>query len=143
MRLSDYLKKLLGLAETLHRWSTALATLDRARRKRIAIFAEKIAGTLARASDALLRLQVDPADGAAMRQAIREFGRIAGYVETIVHVLEHHLDGRKLTGVKRRLEQLVSAGIDGREAVARVSLRIDRLNAAEGYFRALADALRT
>jgi hypothetical protein len=31
----------------------------------------------------------------AARDAIRELGRIAGYVEDIVKALEQHLDGRK------------------------------------------------
>jgi hypothetical protein len=54
----------------------------------------------------------------------------------------YHLDGRKLAGVKRRLDQLGGkaplrgpvAGIDAG--------RIERLLEAEGYFRALADRLR-
>jgi hypothetical protein len=70
---------------------------------------------------------------------VRELGRITGYLETLVGVLQHHLDGRKLAGVKRRLEQL-GPGRGGLRAAH--GLRIDRLLAAEGYFRALADSLR-
>ena len=54
----------------------------------------------------------------------------------------YHLDGRKLAGVKRRLDQLagkepVRAAVAGADAQ-----RIERLLEAEGYFRALADGLR-
>jgi hypothetical protein len=51
-------------------------------------------------------LEKDPANARAGREAVRELGRIAGYVEDIVQALEDHLDGRKLAGVKRRLELL-------------------------------------
>ena len=142
MRLADYTKRLLGLAETLHRWIGALSALDRTRRAKVARYAEQIAATLARAADALLRLEADPRDGASARQAARELGRIAGYVETIVEVLAHHLDGRKLAGVKRRLEQLGMNGLDAGAPAPAAGRRIDRLVASEGYFRALADALR-
>ena len=64
-------------------------------------------------------------------------------LETMVGVLQHHLDGRKLAGVKRRLEQLGSQRIDGDFQAPVTEIRIDRLLAAEGYFRALADGLRT
>ena len=79
---------------------------------------------------------------APAREAIRELGRIAGYVEDIVSALEHHLDGRKLAGVKRRLDQL--AGKEPMRAAVRSAdaQRIERLLEAEGYFRALADGLR-
>jgi len=96
---------------------------------------------LARAADAAVKLKSMPADEIARRQAVREFGRIAGYVENIVEALEHHLDGRKLAGVKRRLEQL-SGGVPLEDASLPFE-RVDRIVAAEGYFRALADGLRT
>jgi hypothetical protein len=56
-------------------------------------------------------------------------------------VLEHHLDGRKLAGVKRRLERL-DAHAPCSDWVRSLSERhIDRLTAAEDCFRALADGL--
>jgi hypothetical protein len=142
MRISDYTKKLLILAQTLHRWAGHLAGLDTVRRRQVARYADQIAGTLARAADALLRLKVDPADQAAHRTAIREFGRLAGYLETIVGVLQHHLDGRKVSGVKRRLEQLGLDGVKDCLGTLGTGARVERLFAAEGYFRALADSLR-
>jgi hypothetical protein len=141
MRLSDYSKQILALAETLHRWAGALATLDGTRRDKVARYAEDIAGTLARASAALQQLETDPENAEARRTVVREFGRISGYVETMVGVLQHHLDGRKLAGVKRRLEQL-RPGYQCPPAVAGPQTALDRLLAAEGYFRALADGLR-
>jgi hypothetical protein len=77
----------------------------------------------------------------ATREAIREFGRIEGYVEDIVRALEHHLDGRKLGGVKRRLDRL--AGPEPMRTAVRSAdaQRIEHLLEAEGCFRA-ADGLR-
>lgn len=142
MQLADYLKRVLGLAETVHRWQEALLPLDPARRERVARYAEAIADTLQRAGDALTEATAEPANAAAARRAVRELGRIAGYVETIVGVLEHHLDGRKLAGVKRRLQELAAGPPTAEAARAANAIRLDRLSAAEGYFRALADALR-
>jgi hypothetical protein len=142
MHLSGYTKKLLALAQTLHRWAGALGALDRSRREKVAQYADEIAATLARASGSLLRLEADPGDRAATREALREFGRIAGYIETIVGVLQHHLDGRKLAGVKRRLEQLAPQGIRHSLTAVKARAHTDRLIATEGYFRALADSLR-
>ena len=79
----------------------------------------------------------------AARDAVRELGRIAGYVEDIVKILEEHLDGRKLNGVKRRLDQLASREPLLSAAAGAYARRIERLVEAEGYFRALADGLRT
>ncbi|MCB1514547.1 MAG: hypothetical protein KDJ18_07005 [Hyphomicrobiaceae bacterium] len=143
MPFSAYVRVLVDLAETLHGWIAALTPLDRARRRRVARYAARIADTLSRASDALTALEHDVGDQNAARRAAREFGRIAGYVETMVGVLEHHLDGRKLAGVKRRLERLdaIAPRTDSVQSVS--DHRIDRLHAAEGYFRALADGLET
>ena len=55
---------------------------------------------------ALATLESRPDDRPALLSATRELGRISGYVETIMAALEDHLDGRKLAGVKRRLEHL-------------------------------------
>jgi hypothetical protein len=143
MRLTEYTDKVLALSETLHRWLGALAGLDSVRRGKLADYADDIAATLARAADALIKLEADPNDADARRRAVREFGRIAGYVENIVEALEHHLDGRKLAGVKRRLEQL-SGGVPlDRLTIPSERIRVDRIVAAEGYLRALADGLRT
>jgi len=142
MHLSGYTKKLLALAETLHHWAGALSALDRSRREKVAKYADEIAATLARASASLLRLEAQPADQAAAREVLREFGRITGYVETIVGVLKHHLDGRKLAGVKRRLEQLAPHGLRHGLAADKARAHTNRLVATEGYFRALADSLR-
>ncbi len=145
--LKDASKNLLSLAEALYQWTGALAGLDGTRREKVAGFASAIADTLARLADALLRLEQNPADITAKRQTVRDFGRISGYLETMVGVLQHHLDGRKLAGVKRRLEGL-SPGIDlaidpGSANTAQwAKISADRIIAAEGYFRALADSLR-
>ncbi len=129
----------------MHGWLGALGALDHKRRLRVAAYADEIAATLARAGDALARLKTEPAsrDKATEIQAIRELGRISGYIETLVGVLDHHLDGRKLVGVKRRLEQLRPGELRKSVISGGKPIRIDRLASAEGYFRALADGLRT
>ncbi len=100
MRLADYAQRLLCLAETVHRWLGALATLDDKRRARVARYAERIADTLARAGDALNRLAQRPQDGWARRQAIRELGRISGYIETMVAAPSITLTGASLLALK-------------------------------------------
>lgn len=143
MRLADYARRLLCLAQTVHRWLSILSALDQARRTRIAGYAEEIAETLARAVDALEALEASPRDRKALGRALRELGRITGYIETMVGALEHHLDGRKLAGIKRRLEQLRPSEIRKSVILGQKPVRIDRLSTAEGYFRAFADGLRT
>lgn len=142
MRLIDYTIKLLGLSEVIHRWRDALAKLDAGRREDVARYADRIADTLGRAAGAFSALERNPSALRPARAAVRELGRIAGYVEDIVTALEHDLDGRKLAGVKRRLERL--AGKEPLPADVRSpdAQRIERLLEAEGYFRALADGLR-
>lgn len=143
MPLTEYAKHILAIAETVYRWAGQIAHLDAARREKVALYAEEIAATLARAAQAFLLLDAQPHDKAQLLSASRELGRVNGYVETIVGALAQHLDGRKLTGVKRRLEHLhpfdPEAMIAERGAFANAS----RLTSAEGYFRALADALRS
>lgn len=142
MQVLEYPKRLLSIAETLNRWAGAIAALDRAQRAKVARYAEAVAETLGRAARFSARLTAAPNDRGAQRGLVREFGRITGYLETLVGVLQHHLDGRKLAGVKRRLEQLrPGRPVAGPEADA-ADLWVDRLLAAEGYFRALADSLR-
>lgn len=141
MPLLDYTIRLLGLSEVIARWRESIAKLETERREKVARYAEEIAATLARAAAALAILERG-AHPPAHREAVRELGRITGYVEDIVAALQDHLDGRKLAGVKRRLDQIA-----GREPVLQsvraVDVhRIERLLEAEGYFRALADGLR-
>jgi hypothetical protein len=142
MRLLDYTIKLLGLSETIHRWRDAVAELEANRKEKVALYAERIAGTLARAAAAFAVLEKDRSSVRAERAAIRELGRISGYVEDIVRTLEHHLDGRKLAGVKRRLDQLAAKEPLLNAVRSADGQRIERLLEAEGYFRALADGLR-
>jgi hypothetical protein len=143
LRIADYAQRLLHLAETVHGWLGALGALDHKRRLRVAAYADEIAATLARAGGALQRLGAAPRDRATRIEAIRELGRISGYIETLVDVLEHHLDGRKLAGVKRRLEQLRPGELRRSVVSGRKPIHIERLASAEGYFRALADGLKT
>lgn len=138
----DYTLKLLGLSATIHRWLGGLAALEAGRREKVARYADEIAATLARAACAFTVLEKDATSSRAAREAVRELGRIAGYVEDIVKTLEHHLDGRKLAGVKRRLDQLSAKEPIVTAVRSADSQRIERLLEAEGYFRALADGLR-
>jgi len=146
MRATDYSRRILALAELLHRWVGQLMKLDAVRRENMACYADEIAATLARAAEAHQKLEAEPGNAVAQRVLVREFGRISGYLETIVGVLHRHLDGRKLAGVKRRLEQLRPAKAGGAPPAppepSAHHAAVDRLTAAEGYFRALADALR-
>lgn len=143
MPIAEYARCLLAIAETVHCWLSSLRVLDEVRRTRVAAYAEKIAATLERAGMALRQLETTPHDRSARERAVRELGRISGYVETMVEVLEHHLDGRKLAGVKRRLEMLRPGELTRNVVAGRKPIHIDRLASAEGYFRALADGLRT
>jgi hypothetical protein len=140
--IPDYLKKLFDIAQSLHRWAAAVAAIDAGKCEKVAAYAEKVADTLGRAADAMTRLELNPGDVPASRQALKELGRITGYIETMVGVLKHHLDGRKLAGVKRRLEQLGTHELNDQEALRKSGTTSGRLFAAEGYFRALADSLR-
>jgi len=156
MPITQFAVKLLALAETLHRWLAVLSGLDRANRDRLADYADQIAATLARAAAASARLEAAPTDPQARADAVRELGRVAGYVETMVDVLRPHLDGRKIAGLKRRLltlgarrvvVDLASGRADTRSADTgrsgdSPSRRTSRLRSAEGYFRAFADGLR-
>lgn len=143
MRFADYTKRLLGVAATLHRWIDQLASLDSKRKAKVANYADQVADTLGRAVAAIERLSEHPDSIKARRQMIREFGRIHGYIETIVETLINHLDGRKLAGVKKRLDQLDALGPDDNLDAKSANRLLDRLVSCEGYFRALGDALRT
>jgi hypothetical protein len=110
MHLLDYTLKLLGLSETIHRWHGALSALEAGRREKIARYAEEIAATLARAAAAFAILEKDPAAARPRQEAVRELGRIAGYVEDIVRLLERHLDGRKARSVFQRAVRQLRSG---------------------------------
>jgi hypothetical protein len=142
MRVIDYTLKLLGISEAMRRWQGVLGDMDEKRRERVAKYAEEIAGTLARAAEAYERLEKEPGDKAAARIAVREFGRLAGYVENILGALDGRVDGRRLAGIKRRLEGLAMEGLITESLRRADAPRIERLVAAEGYFRAFADGLR-
>jgi hypothetical protein len=142
MRLADYLQRLSELARTVNRWLAAAAKLDGIGRDKVALYAEEVAATLARAAASLSLLETAPSDRQALMSATRELGRISGYVETIVATLEHHLDGHKRAGVKRRLEHLKPFDLEAAIREFGAFRHARRLASAEGYFRALADALR-
>jgi hypothetical protein len=146
MSLTATLLKLLGLTQALHALKASFDALETAHREKIAAYAEAIAATFARAAAAVAILEKQPDNAAARRDATREIGRIAAYVEDIVETLGAHLDGRRRAGLTRRLAELaapdLAPGITHRPADARRKPPIDRLLEAEGYFRALADGLR-
>jgi hypothetical protein len=138
----DYTKRVLDLARAVKDWSSAMLDAGSARRERAARYAEAIADTLARAAESFLRLERDASDRDARRTAVRELGRLAGYVEGFATVLDGRIDGRRLAGLKRRLEGLALEGLIA-DTIARADARrFERLAAAEGHFRALADGLR-
>lgn len=142
MPFSLFIARLVGLSAVLHKWRIDLARLDATRRAEIARYATDIAATLERAAQALVSLEGDPHNTKIRRDAIRELGRVAGYVEDIVLALRNDLDGRKLQGVKRRLDALSDSQPIRVAVIRHDPARIDRLIEAEGYFRALADALK-
>lgn len=142
MRLVDHTIKILGLTEAIRRWQGLMRAMDTRRRGRIARYADQIAGTLGRTAAAFEAIERDGADRAARRAAVRELGRLNGYVETIVATLEGRIDGRRLAGVKRRLDGLAAEAAMAASVASADAARIERLLAAEGYFRALADGLR-
>lgn len=147
MSLTATLLKLLGLTQALQSLKASFDGLEAVRREKIAAYAEAIAATFARAAAAFATLEKDPTDRLARRDATREIGRIAGYVEDIVHTLGAHLDSRKRAGLTRRLADLAAADLAAAPASGTAAKPrkppTDRLLEAEGYFRALADGLRT
>ena len=146
MEINNLGSRFVALSKVLHGWLELLTGLEAARRQRIANYADDIASTFARAGQALLLAQAEPDNRLAARRASRELGRIAGYVEDIVALLESFLDGRKLAGVKRRLETLsaygLAPGLEPKMARRLATGQIDHLAEAEGYFRSLAARLR-
>ena len=142
MPLRDFLIRLLGITRTIQQWHGALMALDAARREKLAGYADEIAATFTRAAAAFATLERNPADARARRDAVRELGRISGYLDDLVSVLANALDGRKLGGVRKRLHRLVTPPPAGLTLPLRAASRLDALLDAEGYFRALADGLR-
>ncbi|MGQ0457241.1 MAG: hypothetical protein ACT4OU_09280 [Hyphomicrobium sp.] len=142
MRLADYAERLIGLSRAVYAWAGEAAAADRGRREKAALYAEEVAATLGRAAGALVLLDRTPEDRPALLAATRELGRIAGYVETMMGALEQHLDGRKRAGVKRRLDYLEPFDLEAALSEAGAFRQARRFASAEGFFRALADALR-
>ena len=142
MRLADYAERLIGLARTVYAWAAEAAETDGRKREKIALYAEEIAATLARAAGAMAALEQRPENRLALLAASRELGRISGYVETLMSALEGRLDGRKRAGVKRRLEGLEPFELEPALGDANAFRQARKFASAEGYFRALADALR-
>ena len=143
MRTTDVTFKLLSIGQALRRWQGAMAEVDERRRDRIARYAEEIAATLARTADAFERLEREPGDKAAARAATRELARISGYIEGIAATLEGRIDGRRVIGLRRRLEGLALEGQIPATIACADATCVERLTAAEGYFHAIADGLRT
>ena len=85
-----------------------------------------------------------------MREMRRELARLAGNVRDMTDLLDGHLDGRKIAGVKRRLEGIVERQtvdtmlLETRKSgeIAGFEKRLDMLAEAEGEFRALGDGLK-
>ncbi len=144
MTLTATLLKLLGLTQALQALKTSFDTLEAAKREKIAAYAEAVAATFARAAAAFVILEQRSDDASARRDATREVGRIAAYVEDIVETLGVHLDGRRRAALTRRLADLSTTDLAALVSPhRRQKPPIDRLLEAEGYFRALADGLRT
>jgi hypothetical protein len=76
MRVPDYSKRILALAELLHRWAGQLMKLDGVRREKVARYAEEIAATLARAAEAHHKLEDEPQNMPAQRAIV---GNSAGF----------------------------------------------------------------
>jgi len=142
MRLIDVTLKLLGLSEAVLKWQSALTDLARADRARAATYCESIAETLARAAAALARLCDEPRDKTAQRSLPRELGRMKGYLDDLAQLLDEHLDGRKLAGIKKRLAGIFEEGPPDATSIPADEKQVSRLLEAEGYFRALADGLK-
>jgi hypothetical protein len=142
MPIRDFLLRLIGITRLLQTWHTALLALDSRRRAEIADYADQIAATFARAAQAFTILERTPADARARRDAVRELGRISGYLDDLVAILSTVMDGRKLAGFRRRLAGLAQPSPTSLGPSLRSNPKLDSLIDAEGYFRALADGLR-
>ncbi|KAB2845678.1 MAG: hypothetical protein F9K44_16680 [Hyphomicrobiaceae bacterium] len=139
--------KLLGLSEVLLKWQGPLRELSAARRERVAAYAGEIAACIGRAAAAAEQLGEPNLDKRARRklvgEIVREVGRLRGYVEDVAETLKNHLDGRKLSGVKRRLQSLEISPGELEKDGADTRTLVDRFIEAEGYMRALIDRLKS
>ena len=79
MRATDYSRRILALAELLHRWVGQLMKLDAVRREKVACYADEIAATLARAAEAHQKLEAEPDESIAEQNIQR--GLAAGRQE--------------------------------------------------------------
>ena len=139
--------KLLGLSEALLKWHGPLKELSAARRDRVATYAGEIAASIGRAAAAAEQLSDASLDRKTRRklaaEVVREVGRLKGYVEDVADTLKNHLDGRKLAGVKRRLQSLEITPVELEKDAAETRALVDRFVEAEGYMRALIDRLKS
>lgn len=139
--------KLLGLSEVLLKWHVPIRELSAARRDRVAAYASEIAASIGRAASAAEQLGEAGLDKRARRklaaEIVRDVGRLKGYVEDVADTLKNHLDGRKLAGVKRRLQSLEIAPGELEKDGAETRALVDRFIEAEGYMRALIDRLKS
>jgi len=154
MEIFKTITQIFGIAEVVAGWSGALRNLNRGQRKTVATYCDTVADTLARAGDALATLADDNtkarAKDKATREVRRELSRLAGNIHDIAELLEGHLDGRKIAGVKRRLEGIVERQtidamlLETRKPgqIAGFKRRMEMLAEAEGEFRALGDRLK-
>ncbi len=142
MPIRDFLLRLFAITRLLQTWHTALLALDTHRRAQVADYADQIAATFARAAQAFTILERTPSDARARHDAVRELGRISGYLDDLVAILASVMDGRKLAGFRKRLAGLAPPTPTSLGPSLRSNPRLDTLVDAEGYFRALADGLR-
>ncbi|MBI1383967.1 MAG: hypothetical protein GC150_03530 [Rhizobiales bacterium] len=144
MPVTDIATRLVSLADSLRGWLEALARMDVERRLRLARYCDGIADTLARAGEALSSGSTRPAR--AMRSARRslehELGRLAGHGEDVARLMRGQLDAAKLAVLKRRAKSLIEL-TRSPDALRADPRGMVRLQEAEGYFRSLADRLRT
>lgn len=72
--LTPYAQQILSIAQTVYRWAGQISALDAARREKVALYAEEIAATLARAAQAFVALEGQPTDKEHFMTASRELG---------------------------------------------------------------------
>lgn len=154
MEFFKTITQIFGLAEVISGWRSAIKKLDSAERAKVATYCDTVADTLARTAEALVALSDEAtrakAKDKAARDLRRELARLAGNVHDLTNLLEGHLDGRKIAGVKRRLEGIVERQtidamlLETRKSgqIAGFRRRMEMLAEAEGEFRALGDALK-
>lgn len=154
MNIFKTITQILGLADAVMGWRSSLRALNAKERAKVAVYCDTVADTLARTGEALERLSDDTmrarSRDKAGRDMRRELARLAGNVRDLADLLDGHLDGRKIAGVKRRLEGIVEQQtvdtllLAARQTgeVAGLKRRMEMLADAEGVFRALGDGLK-